>query len=389
MKILLLGASGSIGSQTIDVINKNPQDFTLVGFSVGYRSGCIGSVLRKHPSVTHVYLRDKRKAKEYARKYPNVTFLNEKDNKLEELITLVDFDMVVNALVGFSGLVPSIVALKNNKKLALANKESLVVGGELINDLLKEGHGELYPIDSEHSALWKCLKVDDKNVKKMMLTASGGAFRKLSRSELNNVTAKDALNHPTWVMGAKITIDCATMINKCFEIIEAGYLYNYPYSKIGVTLHDESHLHSYLIYKNGLMRGEISKPDMRNPIKFALYEGKIPFKTQSFSSLEDLKGYHFHEFNPDRYPLVLLAGVVLTKKGTYGTVLNRANEVAVHAFLKNEIAFLDIERIVFKCMKEHKNIIHPTLEDILRVDDEINKKAIALVNKIKKGGQIK
>lgn len=389
MKILLLGASGSIGSQTIDVINKNPQDFTLVGFSVGYRSRCIGSILRKHPSVTHVYLRDKRKAKEYARKYPNVTFLNEKDNKLEELITLVDSDMVVNALVGFSGLVPSIVALKNNKKLALANKESLVVGGELINNLLKEGHGELYPIDSEHSALWKCLKVDDKNVKKMMLTASGGAFRKLSRSELNNVTAKDALNHPTWVMGAKITIDCATMINKCFEIIEAGYLYNYPYSKIGVTLHDESHLHSYLIYKNGLMRGEISKPDMRNPIKFALYEGKIPFKTQSFSSLEELEGYHFHEFNPDRYPLVPLAGVVLTKKGTYGTVLNRANEVAVHAFLKNEIAFLDIERIVFKCMKEHKNIIHPTLEDILRVDDEINKKASALVNKIKKGGQIK
>ena len=388
MKILLLGASGSIGSQTIDVINKNPQDFTLVGFSVGYRSRCIGSILKKHKGVTHVYLRDKKKVNYYSTRYPQVKFLNEKDNKIEDLINLVDSDMVVNALVGFSGLIPSITALKNNKKLALANKESLVVGGELINDLLKEGHGELFPIDSEHSALWKCLKVDDKNVKKMMLTASGGAFRKLNRSQLENVTASDALNHPTWVMGAKITIDCATMINKCFEIIEAGYLYNYPYSKIGVTLHDESHLHSYLIYNDGLMRGEISKPDMRNPIKFALYEGKIPFTTQSFSSLEDLKGYHFHEFDPNRYPLVPLAGTVLTKKGTYGTVLNRSNEVAVQAFLKGDIQFLDIERIVFKCMKEHKNIIHPSLENIIQVDDEINKKATSLVNKIKKGEKI-
>ena len=388
MKILLLGASGSIGSQTIDVINKNPQDFTLVGFSVGYRSRCIGSILKKHKGVTHVYLRDKKKAKYYSTRYPQVEFLNEKDSKIEDLINLVDSDMVVNALVGFSGLIPSITALKNNKKLALANKESLVVGGELINDLLKEGHGELFPIDSEHSALWKCLKVDDKNVKKMMLTASGGAFRKLNRSQLENVTASDALNHPTWVMGAKITIDCATMINKCFEIIEAGYLYNYPYSKIGVTLHDESHLHSYLIYNDGLMRGEISKPDMRNPIKFALYEGKIPFTTQSFSSLEDLKGYHFHEFDPNRYPLVPLAGTVLTKKGTYGTVLNRSNEVAVQAFLKGDIQFLDIERIVFKCIKEHKNIIHPTLENIIQVDGEVNKKATSLVNKIKKGEKI-
>ena len=385
MNILLLGASGSIGSQTIDVINKNPKDFTLVGFSVGYRSRCIGSILRKHPSVTHVYLRDHSRANYYSKKYPNVTFLDEKHNKLEELITLVDADMVVNALVGFSGLIPSIVSLENSKKLALANKESLVVGGELINNLLKEGKGELFPIDSEHSALWKCLKVDDKNVKKMMLTASGGAFRKLTRDELVNVKASDALKHPTWVMGAKITIDCATMINKCFELIEAGYLYNYPYSKLGVTLHDESHLHSYLIYEDGLMRGELSKPDMRNPIKFALYEGKIPFSTQTFNSLSDLNGLHFHEFDEKRYPLVPLAGIVLTKKGTYGAVLNRSNEVAVNAYLKDEIAFLDIERIVFKCMNEHKNIAHPTLKQILEVDNDINNKAKSMVELIKKG----
>ena len=388
MKVLLLGASGSIGSQTIDVINKNPQDFTLVGFSVGKRTRCIGSILRKHKSVTHVYLIDNSKKKYYQKKYPNVSFISSRDGEIKDLITLVDCEMVVNALVGFVGLVPSIVSLENNKKLALANKESLVVGGELINKLLDEGKGELYPIDSEHSALWKCLKVNDRNVKKMILTASGGAFRKLNRNELENVKASEALKHPTWVMGAKITIDCATMINKCFEIIEAGYLYRYPYSKIGVTLHDESHLHSYLEYEDGSFRGEISKPDMRNPIKFALYEGKIPFATQSFKSLDDLKGLHFHEFNPERYPLVNLAKYVLEKKGTYGTVLNRSNEVAVAAYLKDNIKFLDIERIVFKCMNEHQNIIHPSLEQILKVDEEIENKANALVKKIMKGERV-
>ena len=388
MKLLILGASGSIGEQTIDVIEKNPQDFTLVGFSVGYRSRCIGKIIRKHPSVTHVFLRDHTKLKYYRERFPNVTFLSEKESRLADLITLTDCEMVVNALVGFAGLLPSIKALENNKKLALANKESLVVGGELINSLLKEGKGELFPIDSEHSALWKCLKVDDKNVKKMMLTASGGAFKKLNRDQLVSVTARDALKHPTWVMGAKITIDCATMINKCFELIEAGYLYHYPYKKLGVMLHDESHLHSYLEYEDGSYRGELSKPDMRNPIKFALYEGKIPFDTQTFKSLDDLKGLHFHEFDPNRYPLVSLAEIVLTKKGTYGTVLNRSNEVAVQAFLKNEISFLDIERIVFYCMKKHKNIPHPTLKQINKVDAYICLEANYLVYKIKKGEKI-
>ena len=385
MNLLLLGASGSIGSQTIDVINKNPQDFTLVGFSVGKRTRCISYILKKHPSVTHVYMIDEAKAKYYRKKYPSVTFISSKTNKLEDLIDMVDSEMVVNALVGFSGLLPSIHALKANKKLALANKESLVVAGELINKLLDEGKGELYPIDSEHSALWKCLKVSDTHVKKMILTASGGAFRKLSREELIDVKASDALKHPTWKMGDKITIDCATMINKCFEIIEAGYLYRYPYSKIGVTLHDESYLHSYLEYEDGSFRGEVSKPDMRNPIKFALYQGHIPFATQSFKSLSDLKGLHFHEFKMERYPLVSLAEFVLTKKGTYGAVLNRSNEEAVHAYLKDEISFLDIERIVFKMMKEHKNIVNPSLSDLIKVDNDINIKTHEVIDRIKKG----
>lgn len=180
MKICLLGASGSIGKQTIDVINKFPKDFSLVAFSVGKRTRCISYILRKHQDVKHICIQDKAIANKYKKKYPNITFYSEEKGLLE-LIRNSDSEMVVNALVGFVGLLPSIEAIKYHKKLALANKESLVVGGDLINSLLKEYNGELYPIDSEHSALWKCLKVDSKDANKLILTASGGSFRKLSR----------------------------------------------------------------------------------------------------------------------------------------------------------------------------------------------------------------
>ena len=215
MNICLLGASGSIGKQTLDVINKNPNDFTLVSFSVGKRTRCISSILNKHNSVTDVYLLDKKKVKYYQNKYPSVRFYSD---DITKIITQSNNEMVVNALVGFVGLIPSITAIKNHKKLALANKESLVVGGDLINELLKEYNGELYPIDSEHSALWKCLKVDSQDVDKLILTASGGAFRNLTREQLVDVTPEDALKHPTWKMGNKITIDCATMVNKALKL---------------------------------------------------------------------------------------------------------------------------------------------------------------------------
>ena len=384
MNICLLGASGSIGKQTLDVINKNPSDFTLVSFSVGNRTRCISSLLNKHKSVSDVYLLDKKKCKYYQNKYPRVKFHCDDITK----VINEESEMVVNALVGFVGLVPSIEAIKRHKKLALANKESLVVGGDLINSLLKEYNGELYPIDSEHSALWKCLKVDSSDVDKLILTASGGAFRKLSREELKSVIPEDALKHPTWKMGNKITIDSATMVNKAFEIIEAGYLFNYPYSKVGVTLHDESYLHSYVSLKSGGFRGEISKPDMRNPIKFALYQGNIPFKTSYFESLDDLKGFHFHDFDIKRYPCVKYAKVVLDKKGTMGTIFNRSNEVAVAAFLNHQIKFLDIERIIELAMNNMKYISSPSLEDILKVDEECRLYSSKLVKQIMKGENI-
>ena len=380
MKICLLGASGSIGQQTIDVINKNPKDFSLVAFSVGHNTRCIRSILLKHPEVSDVYMLDKSKVKYYQSKYPQVRFFND---DITKVITNSDSEMVVNALVGEVGLRPSVVAIKNHKKLALANKESLVIGGEIINNLLKEYNGELYPIDSEHSALWKCIKVDSKDVKELYITASGGSFRHLTREELKDVTPEDALKHPTWSMGKKITIDSATMVNKAFEIIEASYLFNVPFSKIRVTMHDESYLHSYVSLKSGGYRGEISKPDMRNPIKFAIYEGKIPFKTSYFESLDDLKGFHFHEFDISRYPVIKYAEKVLKQKGNSGAIFNMANEVAVHAFLDKKIKFLDIERIIDKCFKKIKYIATPSLEDLYRTSELTRTYASKLV---KQGG---
>lgn len=376
-KVCLLGASGSIGTQTLDVMSKNPTDFELVSFSVGEQTRKISGIIKKFKTVKYICIKNKKKVSYFQRKYPGIMFFSGNDGLLS--IINDDVDMVVNALVGFVGLHPTLYALEHDKILCLANKESLVVGGELVNDLLKKGHGHLYPIDSEHSALLKCLLVDDKNVEKMVLTASGGAFRKLTREQLVDVTPEQAIQHPTWKMGAKITIDCATMINKAFEVIEAHYLYGYPYHKIGIMLHDESMIHSYLIYKDGSYRLDVGKPDMRNPIKLALYEFRIPFETCVSEGLDEFSDLHFREFDPSRYPIVSLAGKVINEKGTYGTVFNASNEVAVHAFLDHQIPFLGIEEIVQKLMDEHKNIKHPTYEKIVEIDQKTRKNAMNLV----------
>lgn len=378
-KICLLGASGSIGSQTLDVMRKNSADFTLVAFSVGSKTRKIAHIVNMYPDVKAICIKDKNKVSYYQNKYPNISFYSG-DEGLLKLID-ADCDMVVNALVGFVGLKPTLYALERNKIVCLANKEALVVGGELVNDLLNKGYGKLYPIDSEHSAIKKCLMVDSSNIKKIMLTASGGAFRKLNRDQLANVKAADALKHPTWKMGNKITIDCATMINKAFEVIEAHYLFGYSYDQIGIKLHDESMVHSYVIYKDGTMRLDVSKPDMRNPIKLALYEFMTDFKTVTASSLDQFKDLHFHEFSFARYPIVKLAKYVIEQKGTYGAVFNASNEVAVNAFLKDEIPFLAIEDIVNTLMKKHQNIVHPTYEQIAEIDAKTRQNACELIKK--------
>ena len=269
-KILLLGASGSIGSQSLDIIEADPGRFSLTAFSVGYRIEKIPEILQKHDKVSHICVRKEEDKERLEKEYPSI-FWHFGDEGLKELCLFADYDMAVNALVGFSGLVPSLTVLNEDKILALANKESLVVGGELVNRILSSGKGKLYPIDSEHVALAKMLdRVKREDVDRMIITASGGSFRNKSREELSSVTPEMALNHPTWQMGAKITIDSATMMNKGFEVIEAMYLYQWPLEKIDIILHDESMVHSMLLLKDGTYVADISKPDMHGPIMYAV-----------------------------------------------------------------------------------------------------------------------
>ena len=383
MKILILGASGSIGQQTIEVIEKYPNTFLLTAVSVGENVFYIDQILKKHPLVKHVCLKNESDFIHFKDKYPKINFYYG-DEGLIDLIQNSDFDMAVNALVGFVGLLPSVETLKLNKKLALANKETLVVGGQIINDLLKNGNGVLYPIDSEHVAVSKCLGVDSNNVKNIIITASGGSFRHLNRDELKEVTQKQALNHPTWKMGKKITIDSATMMNKCFEIIEAYYLFNFPYSKINVLMHDESEVHGGLLYQDGSYRLDISKPDMKTAIEYALFEKQIDYLTYFAYNLNQVGSYHFHTLDMERYPLIRWAEVVIDHEGTYGVTLNASNEVAVKAFLDGKISFLEIEEVVDEMMKRHINSKNPTLKHIIEVDKLVRKQTEDYINNLRR-----
>ena len=361
-------------------MKKHRDDFMLNAFSVGQRTRCISSILKTFPEVKNICIKDKKKADTYQKRYPNINFYHG-DEGLVELIKHDDGDMVVNALVGFVGFYPSVVTLECNKDLALANKESLVVGGEIVNKLLKTSKGKLYPIDSEHAAISKCLDVDSDNVEKIIITASGGAFRNLSREELKDVKAIEALKHPTWTMGKKITIDSATMVNKCFEVIEAHYLFHYPKEKIGVILHKESHVHSMVKYKDGTYRADISKPDMRNPIKYAIYRKMTDFKTYVATDYHDFGPYSFNDFDYERYPVLKWADYVIDHKGIMGAVLNATNEVAVYAYLDDQIPFLLIEFLIEKMMLTTKNIKNPSVEQLIEADKNARKETRKMIEK--------
>ena len=380
--ICLLGASGSIGQQTLDVMHKNPNDFDLVSFSVGKRTRCISYILKKFPHVKYICIHDEKVADKYQKKYPSIIFFS-KDTGLDELIKASDTDVVVNALVGFVGLKPTLTTLENNKTLCLANKESLVIGGELVNNLIKHGHGRLIPIDSEHVAIKKCLAVDSKDVDKIIITASGGPFRNLKRSQLTNITPEQALAHPNWKMGKKITIDSATMVNKTFEIIEAHYLFGCSYDDISVIINYNSYVHSIVRYNNDTYRLDYGKPDMRVPIKYALYLGLTDYQTVVTDDLNKIKNTSFGEFDINRYPIVKIAEKVINEKGTLGAIFNGANEEAVKAFLNHQISFLGIERIINDCLKAQKNILHPDYATLRKADLEARELANEL---IKKGG---
>lgn len=368
-KICLLGASGNIGTQTLDILRMNRDRFSLSAISIGKRIEKIPSILRDFPSVQWVCVKEEQDFVHLKNEYPSLRFFYGEEG-LIELLAKAECDMVVNALVGFSGLLPSIRSLELDKILCLANKESLVVGGTFIRELLLQGHGKIYPIDSEHVAIAKCFSsVNRDDVKRILITGSGGAFRNKSRAELDFVTPLDALNHPTWSMGKKITIDSDTMFNKGFEIIEASVLFSWPIDKIQIVLHEESHLHSALELNDGTLIGEVSEPDMHGPIAYALFEGNVSKDDiYSVSTISNFGPYHFREFDKTRYPAVPIALDAYRRGGIYPAVLNAAVEECDYLFLEGKIPFSSIEKWVEKALFEAKSPKSISLRDILIAD---------------------
>lgn len=381
-QIILLGASGSIGSQTIDVIAHHPDEYELVAFSVGKRIDEARRILSLF-DVKEVCVGSYEDKKILEKEYPQVHFTSG-DEGLLELVSLPQGDWVVNALVGFVGLKPTLCAVKHHKNIALANKETLVVGGKFVKEAVKKHQVLLTPIDSEHSAIFQCLQgIRREDLEKLIITASGGSFRDKSRDELKHVSVAQALSHPNWKMGAKITIDSATLMNKGFEVIEAHYLFDVDYDDIDVLIHRESIIHSLIQTKDTALLAQMGTADMRLPIQYAL---SAPKRCELIGGercdLASIGLLHFEKVDTERFPLLKTAYECGKKEGNACAVLNAANEEAVRAFLNEEITFLDIERLIFKALEEIEYIKEASLEDIFETDA----KTRAYINDLLKGG---
>lgn len=368
-RLLLLGASGSIGTQTVDIVLQHPELFELVSFGVGKNIDKAREYLKLFPNIDTFCVGKESDAQTLQKEYPNKKVLFGDEGMLE-LVSQNNYDVFVNALVGFAGFFPTLKAIQTKHNVALANKETLVCGGELINNALKENHCELYPIDSEHSAIWQSLRGNKKEqIKRLLITCSGGAFRNKTREELANVTVEEALAHPNWNMGSKITIDSATLMNKGFEVIEAHWLFDIPYEQISVLMHPESVMHSAVEYVDHSVIAQLGAPDMRLPIQYALtYPDRYAYELDEPLDLTKLNGLHFDTPDTTRFPLLSLAFEAGKKGGNLNAVMNGANEVANAAFRNKRIPFLKIEEIVMDAVHtvEFKQL--NTVEDLIEAD---------------------
>ena len=366
-KIILLGASGSIGSNTIEILKRNKRKYQLIGFSVFSQIDKIEPILKEFKSVKMVSVKSLKEISNIIEKYPDITFV-EKEEGLEDLASL-KCDVLINAIVGFAGLKPTIKAIESKNNIALANKETLVVAGDLVMELAKQNNVKIVPIDSEHSAIFQCLEKGNKP-HKLILTASGGPFFKLKLDDLKNVCVEDALKHPTWKMGRKITIDSATMFNKAFEIIEAHHLFQMPLESIEVLIHPQSIIHSMVEFQDGSIKAQLGVSDMKIPIAYALSYPKRLSNVANFLDFATKTNLEFYNVDLDRFIAIKLAYEVLKEKGTYPCVLNAANEEAVDLFLNKKITFLQIFEIVEKTLNAHinSNGNKLSLNDILLAD---------------------
>lgn len=380
----LLGSTGSIGTQTLDIVDKHLDRFTIKTLSANGNIELLKTQIKKyHPEA--VCLVDENKADELKKEMKNNIHVFAGYAGLDELARWESIDTLVTAVVGNIGMKPTIEGIRAGKKIALANKETLVSGGSVVMKEVKKHNTVLTPIDSEHSAIFQCLKGENvKEVEKIILTCSGGPFRGKKIGELEGVSKEQALNHPTWKMGGKITIDSATLMNKGFEVNEAMWLYDLPAEKIDVVIHPQSIIHSMVEFVDKSIIAQLGAHDMRIPIQYALTHPErinLPLPRFDFATAKQLT---FEKPDMETFECLKMGIEAAKQKGTVCCVLNAANDTCVEAFLKNEIEFLDIQRTIREVMNAHRNNQNPTLEDVLAADAWARKETKKVLEEKKK-----
>ena len=378
-RIAVLGSTGSIGTQTLDIIERNPDLYEVSTLIAGRRvEQLIEQAVKFRPR--RAIIADESL---YSRLRDALSPLGIETaagaDAIADAMEADDTDLVVTPTVGYSGLLPTLRAIRANKDIALANKETLVVAGELVNNLVAESKSRIIPVDSEHSAIFQCLQGEDRHsVTRLIITASGGPFRQMDKSKLATVTAAEALKHPNWDMGAKITIDSATMLNKAFEIIEARWLFGIEPERIQAVVHPQSIVHSMVEFDDGAVKAQLGVPDMHLPISYALGEATRRPTGERALTLADYATLTFEAPDTDKFPCLTLAPYALTRGGNTACTVNAANEIANEAFRRGEIRFTDIYPVIMETIGRTEFITTPTLEDYI----ETNLKARQIASEI-------
>jgi 1-deoxy-D-xylulose-5-phosphate reductoisomerase len=370
-RIAILGSTGSIGTQTLDIISCYPDFFEAEVLTANNNAELLITQARKfNPNAVVIANEEKYlQVKEALSDLPIKVFAGNKS--IANVVESDDIDTVIAAMVGFSGLIPVMHALEYGKKIALANKETLVVAGSLIKKLGEEKQITIIPVDSEHSAIYQCLAGEYKNeIDKLILTASGGPFRTKTCEQIKKVTVKEALNHPNWTMGAKVTIDSATMMNKGLEVIEAHWLFDVPASKIEVLVHPQSIVHSMVQFTDGSVKAQLGIPDMHLPIQYALtYPERLKIESEKLDFVK-LSQLTFEKPDTNKFPCLSIAFNALEKGGNMPCVMNAANEIAVQYFLNEKITFYGISNIIEETMRKVSFIKNPSINDLIASDAE-------------------
>ena len=370
--IAILGSTGSIGTQTLDIIAEYPDRFHAFLLTANRNVTLLTEqALRFEPE--YVIIADESK---YAELSANLKGSNTKvlggAKAIADAMSIADIDMVVTAMVGYSGLEPTIEAIKHGKDIALSNKETLVVAGALITSLQRKSATKIYPVDSEHSAIFQCLAGEThESIRKLILTASGGPFRTFTKSQIEKVSVADALNHPNWKMGAKVTIDSASMMNKGFEIMEAKWLFDVDASDIEVVVHPQSIIHSMVEFVDGSVKAQLGLPDMHLPIRYALGCRERLVTDSRKLTVDDYMNLSFERPDLDRFPMLAMAYEAINRGGNIPCALNAANEIAVAALLGEKIRFVDIPKYVRKAIDSAHFIENPTYDDLIATNSEI------------------